>query len=1700
LRFISKRKEASSQHNRKEELHNTIYLQGDIHKMAITAQTRTELVQLVVSMLGEAPSTAMLTDLVTKANAGSTTQELADSLATNTAFTSQFPVWQTSTEFTTKVVNNMFSGGTVTQADKDAAIDYIAGAITAGTFTKTSAVVALTSYMASADGAANATYGSVSQAYQNKVEVAEYYTITKGLGNESAAERKAAIAGVTDAAASVTSSNEASDAVANVVTAVPSTTLTLTTGVDALNGTAGNDTINAVVQANGLTGSTASPGDTVVGGAGTDTFNLSVAGDGGGAGYTLQAVNLNAVENVMVTNYDTNATNTTIDTSLMSGVEKVGLFSSSATGDTIFSNMTAIKEAQMSNGSADLTLTYIAGTTGTADTQNLAISATAAGTFNASGVETIAVTGSLAANTLTNIAGSSLTKITISGDQNFTMTGPNGTATIDASANTGKTSLVLAANGAAGSTVTLGAGDDTLDVGTTLNALDKIQGGAGIDTIKISAAGTINGGTTVVATSEFVQSGGFEIIDIASTADAATLNVKDIAGVTTAKLAANVGVFGVSGSNESIGDTVTFVFNGTSYTTDALVATATDALRDSIEETVALKISELTGITAVATTNVVTVTNAAGTSEVVELTGLTYTDAGSTLTVGGSGAATGSLATTGTTGYTNVTVSNITDQVIDVYGADSVTGRLTDSSGTSDAMTINLKSMLADRSVPQTIGTIDIADSVETLNLNATGMKTQTTSAAVAKTLTALTADAALTTLNITGSDKLNITGMTATKLATIDASAHTGDLSLPSSASLAQTITTGSGNDTIVMAGNLTAADVLDGGANTAGLTGTAGKDTLTATGNHGTSVAPAVLQISNIEKVQLTKANGTGAASTFIDGTSLVGVSEIAISSDATGAFTFTNMPAGVALGAGIAADELDGAVTYTLADATGTADVLKVDYADTLNTGSSLALTTVGIESLDIVAESAGSNTSTLVNTLMTAPTINITKGITTNTVALGTLNKATTTVNAGTTKSIVNLQAATGVGMTVTAAGATANTMVLSTKADNVTLTGDLGAAIHDINGGVTATAAASDTFNARMNSTSTDLTSVTGFEVLNLTLKDSTASGLDDGTKDDGFENATVVNILGGNANSSFTMSSTAILTRNKTAAVQAQTIDASTTSAPMTLIYGADDLDAFATVKGGSSAADTVSTIISDAANATTGNNPTMSGIELLTVTSTNLDVDAVINLTNATGLTRVTANFVTAGAADQIEIDGLAAGVAVRVAATNATDNLDVGLASTSGSADALSITSTANNAGLNLDAAGIESLTLSQNVAASYDLAGVSPTLLAATTVTLAGSGNVALTALHTGINVFDGSAMGGGLTVQAAARNTDLYTITGGVNSDVIAMENSGDILTGGSSPTGGGDTLEVAYSAILGGITVDLSAADNVVTMDGGTNTAVQGGFENIDLSAFVGFGSVVTGSDGANTITGTPGNDRINAGKGADTIKQAASTEANSDQINGGAGADTLNVVGNYAPVGDANLVAVETITSSITGIINVSNQTEALAITGAANNQTIIGNASSVDTMSGGAGNDVFQFITSASSASSSLANAITAYGGAVIADAIVDFVTANDQFTLDLSAFAFGGTTNGNTLVATDFTNVANATTAVNVNHSGGGIVYDAGAKNIHYVVKDMRTSTASGAQDTIAELTEGTDYVTLGTIGTLTGTLARGDFDVIT
>ena len=412
----------------------------------ITAETRSDIIALVVTMLNRAPDSALLDTLVTASTSGKSLAEVADMIAATAEFTEANGASQTAKEYATAALDRAFQGATVTADLRTAAIDLAVTYLNDG-MTKAGLASVINDFLALPSTLANADFGNIAAAYANKNTVAEYYVLDADLGDQTVAELAAAIASVTDDAASVTTATAAADTTASTVTAEPGKTLTLTTGVDALTAGAGNDTINGVLQVAAgaaATGTTTSPGDVVNGGEGTDTFNLSVAGNAGGA-FTLQAVQLNNVENLLVTNFDLNAAATTIDTALMTGVTKVGLGASSATGGTTFTGMTAIKDAQMANGSADLTLTYSAGTTGTADVQNLSLSAVSAGTFTANGLETVAVTNSLTANKLTNIAGSTLKAITVTGDQNFTMTGTNATATIDASANTGKTSLVVSA-------------------------------------------------------------------------------------------------------------------------------------------------------------------------------------------------------------------------------------------------------------------------------------------------------------------------------------------------------------------------------------------------------------------------------------------------------------------------------------------------------------------------------------------------------------------------------------------------------------------------------------------------------------------------------------------------------------------------------------------------------------------------------------------------------------------------------------------------------------------------------------------------------------------------------------------------------------------------------------------------------------------------------------------------------------------------------------------------------------------------------------------------------------------------------------------------------------------------------------------------------------------------------------------------------
>jgi len=277
-------------------------------------------------------------------------------------------------------------------------------------------------------------------------------------------------------------------------------TFTLTTGADTtLTGGTGSDSYVGQINADMGTGTTFTAGDLLNGGSGTDNVQISVAG-ASTAAVTSTAVTLSNVERVTVSNFDSNTNDAhdhEFNAALWTGVTHVGLGSSNSTGDTSFTNLKNLVTAEMSNGSADLSVTYLASVvTGTADTQNLTVSGVTVGATGDSGgnfiadagIETLAVTTQTTNSALTAITAAGVTRMTVAGDKDLSIASalPTNIKTIDASASTGAVSVVI---GTVDATITGGSGNDTVRIsGATVDANDTINAGTGTDTVQLTAA------------------------------------------------------------------------------------------------------------------------------------------------------------------------------------------------------------------------------------------------------------------------------------------------------------------------------------------------------------------------------------------------------------------------------------------------------------------------------------------------------------------------------------------------------------------------------------------------------------------------------------------------------------------------------------------------------------------------------------------------------------------------------------------------------------------------------------------------------------------------------------------------------------------------------------------------------------------------------------------------------------------------------------------------------------------------------------------------------------------------------------------------------------------------------------------------------------------------------------------------------------
>ena len=495
--------------------------------------------------------------------------------------------------------------------------------------------------------------------------------------------------------------------------------------MDTFTGSSGNDTFHAPA-------GTLGPLDSIDGGTGIDTLSFALtAAHAAGASVT-------GIEKLLINQTTTGG---------FSASGMAGLTDITTSASTVDVGVTALASAAniaVQNQDTALTVTYAdSAVAGAANSVKLTLNnvAQAAGTAIAlnntttttgtTGIETLTVDlagnagGSLAANTVTlnTNATASLTKVVITGASAGNLTvGTNITTTaltIDGSAATGN--VTLAGIGAVTSNITMGSGNDSVNMEGNLSSADTVNGGAGADTLATTAANMVT-----ITTAGAV---------LANTTNFETLRITDNAAANSTINAALVGAVNLRLATQ---DTQTIIINNLGGATgtsnirfDAAVAALTLNLQDAtlpgsanvvnldVRGTSATHTFTMEGVETVninasnaATAVTMAMTDAALTSLVVTNTGAATFDTGTLganvntvnlAAVTGAGATTVTLAgtantganVTGTAGVDTVTGSNQLDVINTFAGSDVIiqtlgNDRINVGSGTDDFRTVDL--------------------------------------------------------------------------------------------------------------------------------------------------------------------------------------------------------------------------------------------------------------------------------------------------------------------------------------------------------------------------------------------------------------------------------------------------------------------------------------------------------------------------------------------------------------------------------------------------------------------------------------------------------------------------------------------------------------------------------------------------------------------------------------------------------------------------------------------------------------------------------------------------------------------------------------------------------------------------------------------------------------------------------------------------
>lgn len=374
--------------------------------------------------------------------------------------------------------------------------------------------------------------------------------------------------------------------IADTSVAVVGSTFTLTTGADNVVGTAGNDSINAYIDAASTT-DTFTGADVLDGGAGIDTLSVSIDGVGAGSfpGSTISNIEVFKIREV-------GGTAGTYDFGAFAG--ETSVVNNKSTDDITVSNLAAgtslTIQGDATTTNANTTFTMVSatsavvinidgGTTAGNITRNATGAATvtvnstgAANTIGTLDVDTAALVKDLTINATTNLTGSLAADYAASS----TLTVSGAAAAVNLSGATLSPNFIkVDASGLTAGGVSVkvdqtdttvdtqfvgGAGDDTLDVGKVVYNSATLTGigGSGTDTLKMSDAAALTSTTAAKLT-------GFEVLSLTDDDDAAvdTFDVSLLSGITAVKLAADSAGDGYIVSNLSSTQAGAITISGT---------------------------------------------------------------------------------------------------------------------------------------------------------------------------------------------------------------------------------------------------------------------------------------------------------------------------------------------------------------------------------------------------------------------------------------------------------------------------------------------------------------------------------------------------------------------------------------------------------------------------------------------------------------------------------------------------------------------------------------------------------------------------------------------------------------------------------------------------------------------------------------------------------------------------------------------------------------------------------------------------------------------------------------------------------------------------------------------------------------------------------------------------------------------------------